>query len=297
MEANTKFLIFDTETTGLFGDTLNPETPDYYPQIIQISWVFFGLGEQNIQIKSFYINPSKRINSGASAVYGLKKDFLKLHGTDPLQVFHEFLFDAQKADILIAHNIKFDFPILESELFRLDFGRPLKNKRLWCTMLAGKEYWGSKKYPKLIELAEFCNDIGHCINIPNKSKLHDATVDVDLTLECFIFLLRDNSHLFKDIKIRYKRTLKPKTIEVNIDLNVDKKEKRESTKLPTIECNTYNSTSSDQTYQTNNTSKNQEEIIRKYKKSGNKNQETPDGCAIIIALIIISTIFFFIISL
>ena len=52
MEANTKFLIFDTETTGLFGDTLNPETPDYYPQIIQISWVFFGLGEQNIQIKS-----------------------------------------------------------------------------------------------------------------------------------------------------------------------------------------------------------------------------------------------------
>ena len=102
---------------------------------------------------------------------------------------------------------------MESELFRLDFGRPLKNKRLWCTMLAGKEYWGSKKYPKLIELAEFCNDIGHCINIPNKSKLHDATVDVDLTLECFIFLLRDNSHLFKDIKIRYKRTLKPKTIE------------------------------------------------------------------------------------
>ena len=69
MEANTKFLIFDTETTGLFGDTLNPETPDYYPQIIQISWVFFGLGEQNIQIKSFYINPSKRINSGASAVH------------------------------------------------------------------------------------------------------------------------------------------------------------------------------------------------------------------------------------
>ncbi len=297
MDPNTKFLIFDTETTGLFDDTLNPEIPDYYPQIVQIAWVLFGLGEQNVQIKSFYINPTKRINPGASAVHGLKKDFLKLHGSDPIKVFDEFLSDAQQATILIAHNIKFDFPILESELFRLGFGRPLKDKNLWCTMLAGKEYWGYKKYPKLIELAEFCNDIGHCINIPNEDKLHDAASDVDLTLECFAFLLRDNSTLFKDLKIKYRHLEKTKIVGTRINSHSDKNSTTQGTKMPTIEYDTSAYTPSQQTYQTNNTPETHEKIMRKYKELGNKNQKMPDGCVIVIVLIIISVIFFLIINL
>ena len=99
------------------------------------------MGYQNAEIKSFYLCPSCKISPSAQQV----------HGSQPNEVFDEFLKDASKAEVLISHNIKFDFPVLEAELYRWGYDRPLARKNLWCTMEAGKKYWGYKKNTKIIE--------------------------------------------------------------------------------------------------------------------------------------------------
>lgn len=205
------FIIFDIETTGLpRSEGLSPEDDGNYPQIVQIAWISLSMGEQDVQIKSYFLNPKKRISPGAQEVHGLTKDFLKTNGTNPQEVFDDFLSDIDVSNsVIISHNIKFDFPILEAELFRLGYGRPLKNATLWCTMLAGKKYWGYKKWPKLIELAEFCSTVSPgSIDIPLESELHNAVYDVDLAMQCFVFLMRDHSHLFDNIKIKYGQSFK-----------------------------------------------------------------------------------------
>ena len=203
----SSFLIFDLETTGLLKTNDSPENYESYPQIVQISWSLLKMGYQNAEIKSFYLCPSCKISPSAQQV----------HGSQPNEVFDEFLKDASNAEVLISHNIKFDFPVLEAELYRWGYDRPLARKNLWCTMEAGKKYWGYKKYPKLIELAEFCNAISKDSIQINYSNLHNAQTDVDLALQCFVFLMRDNSDLFKNIRIRYakkqKKVLPQKSIE------------------------------------------------------------------------------------
>ena len=103
----SSFLIFDLETTGLLKTNDSPENYESYPQIVQISWSLSRMGYQNAEIKSFYLCPSCKISPSAQQV----------HGSQPNEVFDEFLKDASNAEVLISHNIKFDFPVLEAELY------------------------------------------------------------------------------------------------------------------------------------------------------------------------------------
>lgn len=40
------------------------------------------------------------------------------------------------------------------------------------------------------------------------NELHNAVYDVDLAMQCFVFLMRDHSHLFDNIKIKYGQSFK-----------------------------------------------------------------------------------------
>jgi DNA polymerase III epsilon subunit-like protein len=118
-------------------------------------------------------------------------------------VLREFMADFAKADVIVAHNLRFDRNMLLAEMDRLrkrsdpeyeifeEYIQALyDNKKEFCTAnfgadvckieainKAGKEYY---KMPKLKVLYE--NLFGY---EPDESKLHDALMDVVICMRCF----------------------------------------------------------------------------------------------------------------
>jgi len=128
---------------------------------------------------------------------------LLTHNPEIHEVLVEFMSDFERADVIVAHNLRFDRNMLLAEMDRLrKSGRPefeifneyirnlYENKKEFCTAnfgadvcqiaatnKAGKEYY---KMPKLNAL--YTHLFGYA---PDESKLHDALMDVVICMRCF----------------------------------------------------------------------------------------------------------------
>ena len=102
-------IVLDTETTGL--------DPAEGHRIIEIGCVELVNTMPTGRVYQTYINPERDVPEAASAVSGIKTDFLK-----PFPVFSkivdEFLAFIGE-DKLVIHNASFDLKFLNSELERL----------------------------------------------------------------------------------------------------------------------------------------------------------------------------------
>lgn len=142
------------------------------------------------------------------------------------EVLREFMSDFQKADVIVAHNLRFDRNMLLAEMDRLrkrtDPGFEIfkeyiynlyANKKEFCTGLfgadvckitatnkAGKEYY---KMPKLNALYDHL--FGY---FPDETKLHDALMDVVICMRCFY-------------KIRYDVDLCQTSLDPKIAMYID----------------------------------------------------------------------------
>jgi DNA polymerase-3 subunit epsilon len=103
-------------------------------------------------------------------------------------VLQRFLACLREADTLIAHNIAFDEKVLGAELLRCSLPNPLPKYPRHCTMAASTELCAipgpyGPKWPKLDELHRhlFGRGVGGA---------HDALVDVQATVRCFLELRR-----------------------------------------------------------------------------------------------------------
>jgi DNA polymerase-3 subunit epsilon len=114
-------------------------------------------------------------------------------GEDPKAAFERLLVDINKAMYIVAHNIDFDIPVIESEFLRFGMKKPFRGKKKICTMKEGTrfceipKYKGSGyKYPKLEELLEYCY-FPDWSNI-HITEAHNSQVDIAITIKCFIKL-------------------------------------------------------------------------------------------------------------
>ncbi len=127
-----KILVFDTETTGLLQPSIVPI--EKQPHIIE----FFGLsidenGEELGQFHRLY-NPGYGLQPIITQVTGLKdkdlKDKPKLD-FDEAKALADYV---QSHDEIVAHNLSFDFGMLNAEFKRNDV--TIKWPRLTCTVEA-----------------------------------------------------------------------------------------------------------------------------------------------------------------
>ena len=191
----TKIFVFDTETTW-FIDKKEPDL-EKQPKVIQFAgilwelrnWVFTEEKRVNL-----LINPGNPIPYAASQIHHLYDIDVK---NEPAmkEVIDEIISYINEPDVIIGHNIEYDESMIKLELNRLWKEYEYRPKQTICTMnstinfckLAKKnENSAGYKRPKLWELHKKLFDeyfIG----------AHDALVDVEATLKCFIELVNNGT--------------------------------------------------------------------------------------------------------
>jgi DNA polymerase III epsilon subunit-like protein len=184
------FLVFDTETTGLPADYNAPMGRlDNWPRVIQLSFIHFDEFGNDIMSYNALVKPDGWempvgkfwIDNGFSQAKSMREGL-------PIDiVIDEFIERINNSDVLVAHNIKFDYNIIGAEMIRL--GKKA-NKRLpqVCTMLQSVDFCKIPgkmgfKWPKLPELHSKLFGRGF-------SGAHDAMCDTMATKSCFIELCK-----------------------------------------------------------------------------------------------------------
>jgi DNA polymerase III epsilon subunit-like protein len=209
-----KILVFDTETTGLPNSKIiNPDTLNFWPHIVQFSYVIYDINlndivethDSIINVKDIII-PEETIK-----IHGITKDISNKKGVAIELVLNEFFYHLCNVDLLVGHNVSFDINMVKVELLRMIYENKLISekeintcnynlhyltnfKNICCTLKDsidvcnikaidrfGKEYI---KFPKLIELHEKLFE-----STPNN--LHNSFNDILVTLRCFMKLKYD----------------------------------------------------------------------------------------------------------
>lgn len=208
------FLLFDTETTGLFHTKDKPKEgirkarnpmdhPEDYPRIFQLAYILMNQDGEVLEEFSEFIKPdgwvipTERDSPDVPNFWeehGYSTEECNRIGVPAKVAFNKFARALERCNFLVAHNLSFDRPVTLAELKRYDVQiKMTKKPTLLCTMMSTIDFVGAKhspenikkwdflknkaKFPKLAELHEklFSEDFDGA---------HDALNDVRATFRC-----------------------------------------------------------------------------------------------------------------
>lgn len=181
-------LFFDTETTGLPADWRAPATDlANWPRMVQLAWILSDEDGTIREQKNHIIKPDGfTIPASAATIHGITTEKAYQEGRDLKEVLSEFSGAIDRADSLIAHNIKFDEKIVAAEFARKDIPSNFSQTIRVCTMLSSTDYCRipgayGYKWPKLSEL--------HLTLFHDAfTESHDAAIDVAVCAKCYFEL-------------------------------------------------------------------------------------------------------------
>lgn len=211
-----RFMIFDTETTGLpQAKFINIDTLHLWPHIVQFSYVIYDSDKNEIVDSTdliIKVSNTVIISNESTQIHKITQKISSEKGVEIDKVIRDFIEKLTTVDLLVGHNISFDINMIKVEMMRIiQFNerkvtpRQLKNyksdlvylykyKNTYCTLQEsidlcnikavtkyGKEY---VKFPKLLELHEKLFN-----SAPNK--LHNSYNDILITLRCFMKMRYD----------------------------------------------------------------------------------------------------------
>lgn len=117
-----KFLVIDTETTGLF-DFKQPADADGQPRLASVAFVLADEAGGEIMAVKRLIKPDGwEMPDEAFKVNGLSTEFLDANGVPVLTVLEEYEGFIRNGMIVIAFNAQFDTKVMRAEMRRA--GRP-----------------------------------------------------------------------------------------------------------------------------------------------------------------------------
>ena len=105
-----RIVVFDTETTGIAHDD----------EIIQLAAAEYVRGELTRTL-NLYVVPSCPIHPEAEAVHHISMPFLVANGIAPTEALDRFFGFLGRDALLVAHNIHFDFRMLQNECRKFDY--------------------------------------------------------------------------------------------------------------------------------------------------------------------------------
>jgi len=181
-----KLLIFDTETTGLpKSRELATHGPNNWPHLVSIAWVIV---ENDKILKTDYhiVKPEWNIPEDSTKIHGITNEKAHADGEPLIEVLRKFF--SEEHDVLVAHNMNFDYNVLvNAVLWDARMKYPLF-KRMFCTMdsmtnvmkLPAANGRGFKP-PKLIELYAYTTQ-----KQAQPHQLHNSLYDTQLLAEIVI---------------------------------------------------------------------------------------------------------------
>lgn len=182
-------LFFDTETSGLPIKGLPFDHPAQ-PKIVQLAAILTQDTGEEISSFNVIIDNGVDIPTAASQIHGITTDMALWLGIKPKAAAYLFNRYLDVADLIVAHNIKFDLQMLELQGI---VGFPLKHSK-FCTMDATRDIcqlpptekmvaagFGGYKAPKMSEA--YAHFFGKEFD-----NAHNAMADVTACKEVFFKL-------------------------------------------------------------------------------------------------------------
>ncbi len=194
-----KLLFVDTETCGLPKSWSNDvNDTDNWPRILQLAWELCWENGETIRKRCDLVEPDgwEIPKEPFWIEHGYDTDTNLIEGLPMPELLGYFIEAYHEADVLIAHNLGFDKPVIICEMFR--YGLKVKKKiDSYCTKLKSEficklpsQYPGKYKWPRLEEAYEFMfgkqNEGGH-----------DAGWDVQACKEIYLWI--QNHELMKEL--------------------------------------------------------------------------------------------------
>jgi ATP-dependent DNA helicase UvrD/PcrA len=164
-------VIFDTETTGLDTETVD---------IVQIAALELVKGKPG---RSFnvYVKTEQSLEE-TRAIHGITEEKLRLDGLDRRRALEDFVEFAGDAT-LVAHNLDFDWRVLNSNLEREGMSPLNRDEERYCTLSISRALYPDAPKHTLASLLEFLKLKGE--------NTHDAFDDVRATANLLKRLGRD----------------------------------------------------------------------------------------------------------
>jgi DNA polymerase III epsilon subunit-like protein len=162
-----KIVVFDTETTDLYG------------YIVSYALVEYDMIDKKITNETYeLINPKAKINPEAFAVHKISDKDVENKPTFS-EISDKFLDILLNADLIVGHNILYDFGVLKRELERIKYPNYI-DVPIFDTMYFSADVveLNKKKMPKLEEAVAYF--FGH-----QNATYHNALEDVKMTLKVF----------------------------------------------------------------------------------------------------------------
>lgn len=223
-----RILCFDTETTGI-TPRCQPSFSNIkdWPYIVQLGFILYDTDENKVLVKHDFIvdvnEHGVQIPESASKIHGLTNAMCKERGLPIHNVLNCFLHCIQNCDMVVAHNMDFDWDMINAEILRQLIMNNTKLERdliqntpkiiKYCTMKntielcrieavnkhTGETYY---KYPKQEELH-------NCLFGSKPNNLHNAFNDVLVCIRCFYKLWYDRDILeqSRQLNALYKTVL------------------------------------------------------------------------------------------
>ena len=168
---NGRVVAFDTETTGISCDD----------EIVQIAAAEYVCGELT-RTFCLYVVPSCPISPGAAAVNHLTLPFLAENGVSPCEALERFFAFLGQDVLLVAHNIRFDYRMLQGECRKFDYTAELQGVSFCDTIALAKKLVPGLEHYRLGWLVDAMGLSGR--------NSHDALDDTLACGELFFELMR-----------------------------------------------------------------------------------------------------------
>ncbi len=191
MKRSLKYLIFDTETTGLPKNWKAEVTDtDNWPRVIQFAWSIHDDSGKELEHQDLLIKPEGFfIPEETTKIHGITQEKADNEGMplkDALNIFKKAI---ANVDVLVAHNISFDEMVVGCEFYRANMPDPIPKKEKICTKEASVDFCKIPGRGGRYRLASL-NDLYRILFSKTFDNQHNASSDVKACAMCFFELKR-----------------------------------------------------------------------------------------------------------
>lgn len=195
-------LFFDTETTGL-NNLRKDDIDPVQPMVVQLGMKLDDHTRTERMAVNVLLKPEGRwqVSEGAAKATGIDNKIADAYGCDFIVGCELFLDIIDHADLVVAHNIRYDMTVMRRSIFVYSqltdqaYSDPFDGKTVCCTMMncidlvkAPPFKKGSWKWPKL-DTEAYPHFFGEKLE-----GAHDALIDVRGCARVYYHLL-DEGHI------------------------------------------------------------------------------------------------------